>query len=269
MTTRRETLRSILLGAAAAITPVARGAETSPLDQREPNCLPDSSKLHWARGVEGQRKADLGDGTFLNPIMSGDRADPTILKDGADYYMTFSSFDSYPGVVIWHSRDLVNWRAVGPALATPIGSVWACDLIKHRGRYYVYIPARTPEKRSIYVIHARNIAGPWSEPIDLNLPAHIDPGHIVGEDGKRYLFLSGGDRVKLTDDGLSCDGAVEHVYDPWRYPDDWVVESFSPEGPKILRHGQYFYMVTAVGGTAGPPTGHMVIAARSMSINGP
>ena len=124
-------------------------------------------------------------------------------------------------------------------------------------------------RRSNYVVHAASMRGPWSEPIDLNLPAHIDPGHIVGEDGKRYLFLSGGDRVKLKDDGLATDGAVEHVYDPWRYPDDWVVESFSPEGPKVLRHGKYFYMVTAVGGTAGPPTGHMVIAARSKSINGP
>jgi len=47
------------------------------------------------------------------------------------------------------------------------------------------------------------------------------------------------------------------------------VESFSPEGPKVLRHGAYFYMITAVGGTAGPPTGHMVIAARSRSVHGP
>lgn len=82
--------------------------------------------------------------------------------------------------------------------------------------------------------------GPWSEPIDLQLPAHIDPGHIAGENGKRYLFLSGGDRVKLKDDGLATDGAVEHVYDPWRYPDEWVVESFSPEGPKLVRHGNFF-----------------------------
>ena len=67
------------------------------------------------------------------------------------------------------------------------------------GRYYIYIPARRPDYRSIYVIHADNIRGPWSEPIDLNLPDHIDPGHIVGEDGNRYLFLSGGDRVRLRD----------------------------------------------------------------------
>jgi xylan 1,4-beta-xylosidase len=104
-------------------------------------------------------------------------------------------------------------------------------------------------------VTAKNPRGPWSEPVDLKLTRHIDPGHVVGEDGKRYLFLSGGDRVQLADDGLSTAGPVIHVYDPWHYPEVWVVESFSPEGPKVLRHGEYFYMVLAVGGTAGPPTG--------------
>nr|WP_184017366.1 family 43 glycosylhydrolase [Sphingobium boeckii] len=225
--------------------------------------------MQWGKGFEGQRKADLGDGTFLNPVFAGDHPDPTILKDGKDYYLTFSSFDAYPGIVIWHSRDLVNWRPVTAALKTPIGSVWAPELAKHKGRYYCYIPARFPDKRSIYVIHADKIEGPWSEPIDLHLPDHIDPGHAVGADGTRWMFLSGGDRVKLAPDGLSTVGAVEHVYDPWHYPEDWVVEGFSPEGPKIMKRGAWFYMITAVGGTAGPPTGHMVIMARSKSIDGP
>ena len=57
--------------------------------------MPLASK--WARGVEGQRKGDLGNGRFLNPIVAGDHPDPTILKDGADYYMTFSSFTSRQG----------------------------------------------------------------------------------------------------------------------------------------------------------------------------
>jgi xylan 1,4-beta-xylosidase len=253
---RRELLGSAILGAAAGALPAAAQAATP-------------TAKSWRRGIEGQRQADLPDGTFLNPIVAGDHADPTILKDGDDYYMTFSSFDAYPGVVIWHSRDLVNWQPVVAALTKPIGSVWACELIKHKGRYYIYIPARWPDRKSTYVIHADNIRGPWSDPIDLDLPNHIDPGHAVGEDGKRYLFLSGGDRVRLTDDGLKTDGPVEHVYDPWRYPEDWVVEGFAPEGPKVMRHGQYFYMITAVGGTAGPPTGHMVIVARSKSIHGP
>jgi beta-xylosidase len=229
----------------------------------------DLGGVRWGEGFEGQRRADLGDGRFLNPIIAGDHPDPSIIRDGDVYLMTFSSFDAYPGLLIWRSTDLVNWRPIAPALTTPIGSVWAPDLVKHEERYFLYIPARTPSYRSIYVIHADRIEGPWSEPVDLKLPDHIDPGHIVGEDGRRYLFLSNGDRVRLTGDGLSTAGRVEHVYDPWRYPEGWDVECFCPEGPKMSRRGDWFYMLTAVGGTAGPPTGHMVIAARARSVHGP
>ena len=119
------------------------------------------------------------------------------------------------------------------------------------------------------VIHADAIRGPWSDPIDLKIPGHIDPGHVVGEDGKRYLFLNGGKRVRLSDDGLATDGPIEQAYELWHYPDDWVVEMYSPEGPKLLRRGRYFYLVAAVGGTSGPPTGHMVVVSRSESIHGP
>ena len=221
----------------------------------------------WARGIEGQRKADLGNGTFLNPILPGDHPDPSILRDGDDYYMTFSSFDAYPGLVIWHSRDLVNWQPIGPALFTNVGSVWAPDLVKHRGRYYIYFPGIAPY-RSNYVIWADNIRGPWSEPIDLKI-TRIDPGHAVGPDGRRYLFLSAGELVPLAEDGLSTIGAPKKIYDGWKYPADWIVETFAQEGPKILRRGDYYYMVLAEGGTAGPPTGHMIVAARSKTIEGP
>jgi xylan 1,4-beta-xylosidase len=262
---RRSAVGALLAGGALGALPgrlLAQGSRgPSPLDPR--------GDPRWGKGFEGQRIADRGDGTFLNPVMSGDHPDPTILKDGADYYMTFSTFDSYPGLVIWHSRDLVNWRPLTAALTRNIGSVWAPELTRHKGRYFLYIPARTESYRSSWVIWADKIEGPWSDPIDLKLPNHIDPGHAVGEDGSRWLFLSGGDRVRLTPDGLATAGPVEHVYDPWRYPSDWVVEGFSPEGPKITRHGGYYYLITAVGGTAGPPTGHMVIAARSRSIHGP
>ena len=264
---RRAFMSSLLGGAALAACPglAARAqtwAEAAPFGR-------EWASMQWRRGIENQRIADLGDGTFLNPIVSGDHPDPSILKDGDDYYMTFSSFESVPGLQIWHSRDLVNWRPVTAALTKNIGSVWAPELCKHDGRYFIYIPARFPEYRSNYVIHAERIEGPWSEPVDLKLPAHIDPGHIVGEDGKRYLFLHRGDRVQLSDDGLSTVGEVEHVYDPKRFPTEWVVEGFGQEGPKVMRRGEYFYMITALGGTAGPPTGHMVIAARSKSVHGP
>lgn len=235
--------------------------------------LPGSA---WGVGTEGQRKADLGNGYYRNPVMAGDHPDPTILRDGDRWYMTHSSFDAAPGLMIWQSVDLVNWTPVGPALDRPLGTVFACDLTRHAGRYYIYIPfMRAPWSQglkswaNIHVIHADRIDGPWSEPVDLGISGYIDPCHIVGEDGGRYLFLSGVSRVRLTDDGLATAGAIEKVYDGWHYPDDWVTEAYALEGPKLLRRAGWFYMFCAEGGTAGPPTGHMVIVARSRSIDGP
>ena len=259
---RRSGLK--LIGAAAC-APGALAAQGSMAS----TSLDPYAAMRWGRGVEGQRRADLGDGRFLNPIFSGDHPDPAILRDGEDYYVTFSSFDAYPGIVIWHSRDLVNWRPVTAALRTPIGSVWAPDLARYGDHYYCYIPARTATYRSIYVMTAPRIEGPWSEPVDLKLERHIDPAHVADEDGRRWLFLSGGDRVPLSADGLAVAGPAEHVHDPWRYPPDWVVETFSPEGPKLVRRGEWWYLISAVGGTAGPPTSHMIIAARSRRLDGP
>ena len=230
----------------------------------------------WGTGPDGRRIADRGDGTYRNPVLSGDFPDPTVLRDGPDYYLTTSSFDAAPGLLIHHSQDLVNWTPLTFALPRPLTTVFAVDLVKHAGRYFIYIPfvpsPWAPEfgtSTRIFVIHADRVTGPWSEPVDLGITDAIDPGHVVGEDGRRYLFLNGVRRVRLTGDGLATDGPVEHVYDGWRYPDDWVTEAYALEGPKLFRRGDWFYLVSAVGGTAGPPTGHMVTVARSRSVHGP
>lgn len=229
------------------------------------------------RGFDNQRVPDQGDGTFLNPLFAGDHPDPTILRDGDDYFLTFSTFEVYPGLIIWHSRDLINWKPIGPALHRPLGSVFAVDLVKVDNRFYIYIPvAPTAEGEYVgnlvdtFVIWTDDIfSGEWSEPIQLHIPGPIDPGHAIGEDGRRYLFMSAAKRVRLSLDGLSTDGEMEVAYTPWRYPDDWIVEGFSLEGPKFLKRGEFFYLVSAIGGTAGPATGHMVTVSRSHSINGP
>lgn len=261
-TNRRDLIAGAGALGATALVPWQAAAAQSPQSAARP-------AQPMQRGFDNQRIPDQGDGTFLNPVLSGDRPDPAILKDGEDYYVTFSTFDAYPGLTIWHSRDLVNWRPLKPALHRNIGSVWAPGLHKDGGRYLLYIPVKAEPQNDIYVSWADDIEGPWSDPVALGLHNHIDPCHAVAEDGSKWLFLSGGDRVRLSDDNLSLAGEVEHVYDPWRYPSDWIVEGFSPEGPKIHHVGEWFYMITAVGGTAGPPTGHMVIAARSRSLHGP
>lgn len=235
-----------------------------------------------SRGPQGERRADLGDGTFLNPVLPGDHPDPSILKDGNVYYKVSSSFDYYPGLVVWRSEDLVNWQPAGPTLHKLTGCVFAPDLVKHEGRYFIYFPTLNidndggprPYDKSIpplsnWVIHADEIGGPWSDPVNLPTGALIDPGHVVGEDGKRYLFFSRGYRVQLSDDGLALIGKPKKVYDGWPIPDAWVIEGFELEGPKLLRRDGWFYMFSAQGGTGGPPTSHMVVVARSRSVHGP
>ncbi|QNA84491.1 family 43 glycosylhydrolase [Sphingomonas sp. So64.6b] len=266
--TRRQTLALALASAGAALP---RAASAAPQSGGRVPCPAPAAR--WRAGAEGQRRADLGDGRYLNPVLAGDHPDPTVLKDGANYYAAFSSFQYYPGVPIWHSRDLVNWMPVTAALTTNIGTVWALDIAKHGDRYFIYIPVLAPDGDArplrTYVIHAQSMRGPWSEPIDMKIDNMIDPGHAMGEDGKRYLFFNGGKRVRLSDDGLAAAGPIEHVYDGWPIPEDWIIEGFAMEGPKVLRKDGYFYQFVAQGGTAGPPTSHMVVVARSKSINGP
>ncbi len=206
--------------------------------------------------------------TYRNPVLGGDRPDPAVINVGDEYWMTYSSFESAPGLLLYRSLDLVTWEYVTAALAAPVGVTFAVDIAEVDGRFFIYIPFipaswSSLSEPSIYVIHADAMEGPWSDPIDLGIRGAIDPGHVVGEDGTRYLFTNGVRRIALSDHGLSTVGELEHVYDGWRYPDDWVTEAYALEGPKLLRKDGWFYLISAVGGTAGPPTGHMVIAARS------
>jgi xylan 1,4-beta-xylosidase len=276
--TRRASILLGLGGLAGGSFSGIAAAEAAKKDS--PPCTAGKAPA-WAKGIEGQRRADLGNGSYLNPVLAGDHPDPSVLKDGNTYYKVSSSFDYYPGLVIWQSDDLVNWTPLLATLNKPVGSVYAPDLVKHAGRYYIYFPAVNhaddltkpapyPGLPFItnYVIHADAINGPWSEPVDLKI-LNIDPGHIVGEDGKRYLFLASGQRIQLSDDGLATVGKPEKVYEGWPIPEAWVIEGFNLEGPKLLRRDGWFYMFSAQGGTAGPPTSHMIVVARSRSVHGP
>ncbi len=212
-------------------------------------------------------------GTFLNPVIKGYFSDPSILREGDDYYAVMSSHCYYPGMVIWHSKDLVNWNPVSYSLDTYMGSIWAPDLIKHGDTYYIYFTNRQfpgdPYKSSNYVITAKNIQGPWSKPADLKI-GNIDPGHVVDvKTGDRWVYTSAGNASRLSKDGMLTDGTSKVVYEGWPIPDEWEIEGFALEGPKFLVKDGYYYVVWAQGGTHGPPTSHMAVVARSRNVDGP
>ena len=201
-----------------------------------------------------------------NPILAGDYPDPSIVRDGADFYLVHSSFTYAPGLLIWHSRNLRDWQPLVHALPRYHADVWAPELVRCGSTWHIYY--FTPKGGGNHVISAPDIRGPWSAPVNLDRPG-IDPGHIVGTDGTRYLHLSNGTAVTLSPDGLQAVGKPMQVFDAWPIPQDWVIEGVCLEGPKLLWKDGWCHLLVAQGGTAGPATSHMVISARSRHPLGP
>ena len=148
----------------------------------------------WIRAAAPQPRP-----TKAIPLLAGNWADPTILKDGDDYYMTHSSFAYQPGLLIWRSKDLKSWRPISRAVVNQKGSIWAPELIHHAGRFYLYFYCAAPHWAN-FVITADRIEGPWSDPIKLDV-GWIDPGHAAGPDGKRYLHVADGQCVEIDPTG--------------------------------------------------------------------
>lgn len=214
-------------------------------------------------GIAQSSLAEGLSGVYRNPIMGGDHPDASPIRVGSDFYLTHSSFDYAPGLLIWRSKDLVNWRPVAAALKRYYGSVWAPYLCEYNGRFYIYFPA----ENRIRVVHAEHPEGPWSEPIDLGVSA-IDPAHIA-ENGRRFLYTNGGQMMELTNDGLAVKVQPKTVFEPWPVPSTTRMECTCLEGPKLLAHNGYFYLNVAEGGTGGPATSHSVISLRSRHADGP
>jgi len=202
-------------------------------------------------------------GTYTNPILPGDHPDASPIRVGSDFYLTHSSFDYAPGLLIWHSRNLVNWKPVAAALNRYHGGVWAPYLCEYQSHFYIYFPA----DQKLHVVHADHPTGPWSEPVDLGIAA-IDPAHIA-ENGRRFLYMNGGLMAELNSDGLSVKTPPRKIFDPWPVPSTTRMECTCLEAPKLLERNGWFYLIVAEGGTAGPATSHSVVAARSRHAEGP
>lgn len=209
-------------------------------------------------------KADLGNGCYMNPIFNGDYPDPAVFREDEDYFLCATTGRYLPGLTIYQSGDLVNWKIICHPLVNFDKMVWAPDILKCKDKYYIYFNAENTN----YVMWSEHISYGWSEPIDLRIGL-IDPGHVEAFDGNRYLFLSENHLVPLSEDGLSVCGEPRQVLKAPDIPMEWEIEGHFPEAPNVFKKDGYYYLTYADGGTAGPATSHMIMSARAKNLEGP
>ena len=214
---------------------------------------------------------------YTNPIIDADYSDPDVIRVGDDFYLTASSFNCVPGLPILHSKDLVNWKIIGHALqqqppldvfARPQhgNGVWAPSIRFHAGYFYIFYG--DPDF-GIYMVKARNAAGPWSHPLLIRAAkGWIDPAPFWDDDGNAYLVHAwansrSGIKSILTINRMSTDGTK--LLDDGKMVFDGRVNHPTIEGPKLYKRNGYYYIFAPAGGvTAGWQT-----VLRSKNIYGP
>lgn len=221
--------------------------------------------------------------TFKNPILAGFYPDPAITDDGnGNYYMVHSTFAYFPGIPVFHSTDLVNWKQMGSVLDRPeqvdlegfgvSRAVFAPDISYDDGTFYV--TCTIVDGRGNFVVTAKDPAGPWSNPVWLPEVKGIDPGLFFDDEksyivynsdapnnqpkyeGHRTIRLYEFDKENLKVKGenrILVDGGVDITKEPI-----WA------EGPRIYKLRGYYYLMTAEGGTA---VNHEEVIYRNKDIN--
>jgi alpha-N-arabinofuranosidase len=217
--------------------------------------------------------SDSLDSHFDNPILPGFYPDPSICRVGDDYYLVTSSFEYFPGVPIFHSRDLVSWRQIGNVLtrdsqlplakAKSSEGIFAPTLRYREGTFYL-VTTNVGGGGSFFVTSS-DPAGPWSEPVWLPEPTFtMDPSLLFASDGSVYYTRHGGGERG---------GAYQARIDvrTGRFASD-PVQIWSgtggvwPEGPHLYEIDGTYYLMISEGGTS---VGHMITVARSTSPMGP
>jgi beta-xylosidase len=216
----------------------------------------------------------LADDTYTNPIIDADYSDPDVIRVGDDFYLTASSFNSVPGLPILHSKDLVNWKIIGHALqslppqdvfAKPQhgNGVWAPAIRYHHDEFYIFYG--DPDF-GIYMVKARNAAGPWSKPLLIRAAkGWIDPCPFWDDDGNAYLVHAwansrSGIKSILTINRMSPDGTK--LLDDGRMVFDGRANQPTIEGPKLYKRNGYYYIFAPAGGVS--PGWQTVLRARDI-----
>lgn len=211
-----------------------------------------------------------GANSFYNPILPGWYSDPSICTNGeGDYYLATSTFTYFPGVPIFHSRDLVNWKQVGHVLERPSQLV---NMIGQQVSGGIFAPAieYNPHNKTYYMIttnvgagnffvKTQDPAGDWSDPIPLPDVKGIDPSFFFDEDGKAYIVnnddpdekpeYSGHRAIRVQEFDVTTDktfGPRKVLVNKGVRPEEkpiWI------EGPHMYKINGKYFLMSAEGGT--------------------
>lgn len=233
------------------------------------------------KGMDSTSSPNVPD-RYRNPILAGYYPDPSVLRVGDDYYLVNSSFSHFPGIPVWHSRDLVDWHQIGNAIDRPdqldltgravSEGVFAPDISFHAGRFYLINTCVGCGGN--YVITADDPAGPWSRPIWLPFDG-IDPS-LYWEGDRAFIVNTSGSDLPPAYDGHNALWLQEYDWRAGRLTgprtklvDGGIHPAERPawiEGPHLFRRDGWYYLMAAEGGTA---ERHSEVIFRSRTLAGP
>jgi alpha-N-arabinofuranosidase len=222
---------------------------------------------------------------YTNPVLAGFYPDPGICRVGDDYFLVNSTFAYFPGIPVFQSKDLVNWKLTGHVLSrneqlnlSGMGvsrGIFAPAIRYHDGLFYV--TCTLVDGKGNFVVTAKNPAGPWSDPVWLNEVNGIDPSLFFDDDGKAYIvynsippdnksLYNGHRTIRMnefdyrnlkvkSDNKILVNGGVDITKKP-----AWI------EGPHIYKKYGYYYLMAAEGGTGFE---HSEVVFRSKSLQEP
>lgn len=205
---------------------------------------------------------------YTNPVVTGFCPDPSICRAGDDYYLVASSFQYFPGVPLYHSKDLVNWKQVGHVLtrdsqlqlenANSSQGIFAPTLRYHDGKFYMI----TTNISSLgnFIVTAEDPLGEWSDPIPVKMGG-IDPSLFWDEDGSCWYTGSTGTSVMISRINPDTGEILSEPKVVWN-----GMGGRYPEAPHIYKKDGWYYLMIAEGGTE---FAHSETIARSRNIEGP
>ncbi|SFJ16672.1 alpha-N-arabinofuranosidase [Paenibacillus sp. UNC496MF] len=208
---------------------------------------------------------------YHNPVISGFHPDPSVCRVGEDYYLVTSSFEYFPGVPLFHSKDLVHWEQIGHVLtregqldlsrAGSSGGIYAPTIRYRNGLFYM--TTTNVSGGGNFYVYADDPRGEWSDPIFVDQPG-IDPDLFFDEDGSVYYTTSHdakGQGAYQSRIDIRTGKRLSEVSLLWRGTGGQY-----PEAPHLYRIGEWYYLMLSEGGTE---YGHMVTVARSARPDGP